>query len=260
MNYVERFREYWHSLITEQKLANGTSLGGAVISYYPEIPISTFNHAADIRVNENEINDLLKGLSEFFISKKVPFISFMIEPFNHPKFLLSFLKSQGFREEIRQSVMVFKGVISEENFNSEIQIKQISENEIDLFNKLLIRIYEMPSEWKSSFDQLTLERLRRGVKCYLAYHKGSPVGTCGLFSSRRTGEIFAVGTLEEYRGIGIASSMVLFAIRDSINMNNDLHTLRADVDDYPEKIYKKLGFKVDHLTSFFTKNIEFNNV
>ena len=126
--------------------------------------------------------------------------------------------------EKRQSVMVFKGVISEENFNSEIQIKQISENEIDLFNKLLIRIYDMPSEWKPSFDQLTLERLRRGVKCYLAYHKGSPVGTCGLFSSRRTGEIFAVGTLEEYRGIGIASSMVLFAIRDSINMNNDLHT------------------------------------
>ena len=254
MKYVERFREYWRSLIIEQKLANGASLGGAVVAYYPEIPISTFNHAADIRVPGHEINDLLNQISEFFITKKLPFTSFRIDPSNRPKSLTSILETRGFREEIRQSVMVFKGVLSEEKFQSEIQIEQISEGEVDLFNKLFIRIYDMPPEWKQGFDQLTLERLRKGVKYYLAYNEGRPVGTCGLFSSKKTGEIFAVGTLEEYRGRGIASSMVLFAIRDSIDLNNDLHTLRADVNDYPEKIYKKLGFKVDHTTSFYIKN------
>lgn len=254
MRYVERFRDYWRGLISEQKLARGISLRNAIISYYPEIPISIFNHAADIKISENEIDTLLEEISEFFTSKDIPFVSFRVDPSNCPKSFASILEAQGFHQEINQSVMVFKGAIMDKKINPEIKIKQISESKVDIFNQLLLRIYDMPSEWKDGFDQLTLQRLRNGVKCYLAYRRGFPVGTCGLFSSRRTGEIFAVGTLEEYRGRGIATTMVLFAVRDSIKEGNDLHTIRADVNSFPERLYKKLGFEVDHTTSFYIKN------
>jgi ribosomal protein S18 acetylase RimI-like enzyme len=255
MKYIERFRNYWHSLIIEEKIARGTVLGSTPVAYYPEIPISTFNHASDVRINEDEIDNLIYKLSKFFKINYVPSLSFRIDPSNRPENLTNILETHGFHKEIYQSVMVFKGNVLEVDPVPGITIEQISENQVSLFNQVLIEIYDMPLEWKKGFDQLTSERLRKGVKCYLAYHNGLPIGTCGLFTSEKTGEIFGVGTMEDYRGRGIATNMVLSAIRDSIQMGNDLHTIRADKGDYPEKLYKKLGFEIDHSTSFYVKSI-----
>ena len=253
MRHVERFRDYWCSLISEQKLARSIELRGSIIAYFPEIPISTFNHVANIGVDEDELEDLLIDLSEFFTSKEINFVSIRVDPSNLTKKFSSILEAKGFRQENAQSVMVFKGATLEVKINREIKIKQISESEINIFNQILLRIFDMPPEWKEGFDKLTLDRIRNGVRFYFAYQDDCIVGICGLFSSKKTGEIFAVGTLEEYRGIGIATTMVFYAIKDSIKIGNDLHTLRTDVDGYPERLYKKMGFEIDHTTSFYVK-------
>lgn len=253
MRSVERLEQFWHNLISEQKLAWGTDVNGAVVAYYPEIPIFVFNHAADINVNENEAEDLLNRVTEYFLSKGVPFVCFRVSPLTRPKSFTSFLENHGFERKMENSVMVFKGKQLEDKLNPEVTVKEISESEIDLFNNLLLTIFEMPVEWKEGFDRLMLERIRKGGKFYLTYVEGKPVGICFSLSSMKTGGIFGVGTLKEYRRRGIGTTLTLRAVMDSINEGNDLHTLQAEKGGYAERLYRKTGFEIDHTISYFVK-------
>lgn len=253
MRSVERLEKFWHNLISEQKLAWGTDVNGAVVAYYPEVPIYPLNHAADINVSEDEAESLLNRVTEYFLSKGFPYACFRISPLTHPRSFTSLLEDHGFERKDEQSVMVFKGKKVEDKLNPEVKVKEITESEIDLFDKFLLTIFEMPFQWKEGFDRLMLERKRKGVKIHLAYVAGKTVGTCALFSSMKTGGIFAVGTLKEYRRRGIGTTLTLHAVIDSINEGNDLHTLQAEKGGYVERLYKKIGFEIDHIISYFVK-------
>ena len=250
---VERLERFWHNLISEQKLAWGTDVNGAVVAYYPEIPIYPLNHAADINVNEDEAESLLNKVTEYFLSRGFSFVCFRISPLTRPKSFTSFLENHGFERKMDNSVMVFNGKKMEDKLNPEVKVKEISESEIDVFDKLLLTIFEMPIEWKEGFDRLMLERKRKGGKCYLTYVEGKPVGICFFLSSMKTGGIFGIGTLKEYRRRGIGTTLTLHAVMDSINEGNDLHTLQTEKGGYAEQLYRKTGFEIDHTISYFVK-------
>jgi len=256
---VERLEKFWHNLISEQKLAWATNVNGAVVAYYPAVPIYSLNHAADISVNEDEAENVLNKVTEHFLSREIPFVCFRISPLTRPESFTSFLENHGFERKMENSVMVFKGKKVEDKLNPEVTVKEISESEIDLFDKLLLKSYEMPIEWKEGFDRLMLERMRKGVKCYLAYVEGKPVGTCFLFSLIKTGGMFAVGTLKEYRRRGIGTTLTLHAVMDSINEGNDLHTLQAEKGGYVERLYRKTGFEINYTISYFVKKFHGEN-
>jgi ribosomal protein S18 acetylase RimI-like enzyme len=76
-----------------------------------------------------------------------------------------------------------------------------------------------------------------------------------LFSSRKTGCILNVSTLKEYRRLGIGTELTMHVLSDSFKEGNDLHTLQADKGGDAERLYRKIGFKVDHSVSFFVKKL-----
>ncbi len=253
---AERLEGFWHNLISEQRLAGGTTVNGAVVAYCPEVPIYPLNHAADINVSEDEAESLLNRVTEYFSSRGFPFVCFRISPLTRPRSFTFLLEDHGFERKMQNSVMVFKGKKVEDKLNPEVKVKEISENEIDVFDKLLLTVFEMPIEWKEGFDRLMLERMRKGVKCYLAYVAGKPAGICFSLSSMKTGGIFGVGTLEEYRRRGIGTTLTLHAVMDSINEGNDLHTLQTETGEYAERLYRNLGFETDHTVSYFVKKFQ----
>jgi len=249
---VERLEKFWRNLFLTFPWV--TDVGGAVIVYYPDVPMFVLNHAADINVDEDEAENLLSRVMKYFSSRDFPYACFRISPLTRPRSFLSLLEDQGFERKEEASVMVFKGRQVEEGLNSEVEVREISESEIDAYNKLLVTIFEMPIEWEKGFGRIILERIRRGGKCYLAYTEGKPVGTCALFSSVKTGGIFNVGTLKEYRRHGIGTTLTVNAVLDSIDEGNDLHTLQTAKGGPAERLYKKIGFEIDHTVSFFVKN------
>ena len=251
---VERLEEFWHNLVLTVPLAKDVS--GAVVACYPELPILPFNHAADINVNESEAENLLKRVIKHFSSRGSPFVCFRISPLTRPRTFNSFLENHGFEKKGEESVMVFQGKQIEEKLNLDIKVKEISETEIDIYNKLLLTIFEMPIEWKSGLDKLILEWMRIGAKCYLAYVKGKPVGTNFLFSSTKTGGIFNVGTTKEYRRRGIGTTLTLHAVSDSIKEGNNIHTLQTEKGGNAERLYRNIGFEVDHTVSYFVKKFQ----
>ena len=150
-------------------------------------------------------------------------------------------------------MMVFGGGQVRDKLNPKIKVKELSENELDVWNKLSFPIFEMPIEWKRGIDKISLEFIRNGVKFYVAYFREKAVGTCALFSSMRTGGIFAVGTQKESRRRGIGTTLTVHAIKDSIDEGNNLHTVQARKGEYAERFYRRIGFETDHTISWFVK-------
>jgi RimJ/RimL family protein N-acetyltransferase len=253
MKFVEQYREFWNRLIMELKLSGCAKKGPVLMAICPEIPSPSFNHVANIGGTDENIDGLLDDLSVYFKSKKIPFISFKVDPSGGEDTLSSLFESRGFCQEINNSVLVFQGEIQQENVFPHFKIVQIAEDELSLFNQMLLEIYEMPSEYKKGFDHLNRQRMRMGVLFYIAYINGRPVGTCGLFSSNGMAEIFAVGTVKELRGKGIASTMIFSVLRNSHKLGNKYHIVRADVGSKAERLYAKLGFVIDHTIAFYVK-------
>jgi ribosomal protein S18 acetylase RimI-like enzyme len=89
----------------------------------------------------------------------------------------------------------------------------------------------------------------------LAYVGNKPVGTSGLLSCRKTGGIFNVGTLKEYRGQGVGTTVTAYALMDSIKEGNTLHVLYTEKEGNPERLYHRLGFRTDHTVVWFVKHL-----
>lgn len=53
--------------------------------------------------------------------------------------------------------MVFKGKQVEDKLNPEVNVKEISESEIDAYNKLFVASFEMPIEWKGGWDKIEVK-------------------------------------------------------------------------------------------------------
>jgi len=251
---TKRLEHYWHRLVLS--IPQTKNLKGAVVVCYPDIPIPPCNHVADINVNEDEAENLLNMVIKHFRSRGSALVRFRITPLTRPKRFSSFLESHEFQKEAEDSVMVFKGKGLEDKPSPSAEIREISESEIDVGNKLLFTIFGLSTEWKKKWDRLTLDWMRKGIgKYYVAYVEGKPVGTSFLFSLMKTGGIFNVGTIEEYRKRGIGTALTVHAIKGSIREGNDLHTLETTKEGNAERLYKKIGFVTDHTATWYTKNL-----
>lgn len=151
--------------------------------------------------------------------------------------------------------MVFKREQVKIKPNPEVKIKEISERNINIYTELFLTNFEMPIEWKKAVDAIALNWIQRGWKCYLAYVRERPVGTCLLSSLSKSGGIFNVGTLKQYRRRGIGTALTLQALIDSIDEGNDLHILETVKGGNAERLYKKIGFEIVHSISYFVKEI-----
>jgi ribosomal protein S18 acetylase RimI-like enzyme len=82
----------------------------------------------------------------------------------------------------------------------------------------------------------------RDTRFIAARVNGAIASYCELYSNGGTGQIEAVGTLEEFRNRGLARATVLGALAASRAAGNDLTFLMAREDDWPKELYRKLGF------------------
>jgi ribosomal protein S18 acetylase RimI-like enzyme len=72
---------------------------------------------------------------------------------------------------------------------------------------------------------------------------GKLVAHAELYSKDDVGQVENVFTLPDYRGRGLARALVLRGVAESQAAGNDLTFLVADADDWPQRLYEKLGFE-----------------
>jgi ribosomal protein S18 acetylase RimI-like enzyme len=87
-------------------------------------------------------------------------------------------------------------------------------------------------------------RIAVDVRYFAARVDGKIASYCELFSDERTGQIESVMTLEEFRGRGLAKSIVARSLEESNAAGHDCTFLLAEAEDWPKELYRKLGFEI----------------
>jgi ribosomal protein S18 acetylase RimI-like enzyme len=73
---------------------------------------------------------------------------------------------------------------------------------------------------------------------------GEIVAWSDLYLAQGMAQVEDVATLEEHRGHGYASAIVLRAVREAQAAGADLIFLVADDEDWPKELYERLGFDI----------------
>jgi ribosomal protein S18 acetylase RimI-like enzyme len=80
------------------------------------------------------------------------------------------------------------------------------------------------------------------ARWFAAFHDGRPASSCVLYERDGVGQVETVTTDPELEGRGLASGVVLAAARASREAGHELTFIVADADDWPWKLYERLGF------------------
>ena len=78
---------------------------------------------------------------------------------------------------------------------------------------------------------------------FLVERDGEPAASCELLGFDGIGQVESVYTAAAHRGHGLASAVVRAAIAASRERGDDLVMIMADADDWPQRLYERLGFE-----------------
>jgi ribosomal protein S18 acetylase RimI-like enzyme len=91
------------------------------------------------------------------------------------------------------------------------------------------------------------------LRLFAARVGGQIASFCELYSDGVTAQIEDVNTFEEHRGRGLARAVVLHAAAAARRAGNRLVFLVAEDDDWPKRLYRRLGFDPLGRTWTFTR-------
>src|SRR5215210_6836557 len=98
-----------------------------------------------------------------------------------------------------------------------------------------------------------LDRVGNG-RWFAAPPNGRVGASCVLYERNGIGQVETGGTVPDQRGKGLASAVVTAAARASQEAGHELTFIVADADDWPWKLYERLGFdRVGEFCSFLRK-------
>ena len=96
--------------------------------------------------------------------------------------------------------------------------------------------------------------LTSGARYFLTERDGLPAACCMLLPGDGIGQVEEVYTAKPHRGAGLASAVVRTAIAAARERGDDLIMIMADADDWPQRLYERLGFEtVDEYRTFTRK-------
>ena len=111
---------------------------------------------------------------------------------------------------------------------------------------------EIIREWQPDADEKTVSEIVAAGALQLkaatsrvfgVVEDGEVVSSAQLYSDGSTAQVEDVATLPAYRGRGHAKALVTRAVKEAVADNHEFIFLVADGDDWPKKLYNRLGFE-----------------
>ena len=128
---------------------------------------------------------------------------------------------------------------------SDVPVEEVSIEELRPADREFIR-RSLKDEDAEVVEQLLDFRLilpeTVGARFFVARVDGAIASTADLDIDGRVALVDNVVTFEEHRGTGLARAVVSHAVGAARDVGCDLVFLHADLDDWPQHLYVKLGF------------------
>ena len=111
---------------------------------------------------------------------------------------------------------------------------------------------EIIREWQRDADEKTVSELiaadmlmwkAANSRIFGIVEDGEVVSSAQLYSDGSTAQVEEVATMPAYRGRGHAKALVTRAVGEAVADNHEFIFLVADGDDWPKKLYTRLGFE-----------------
>ena len=111
---------------------------------------------------------------------------------------------------------------------------------------------EIIREWQRDADEKTVSELiaadmlmwkEANSRIFGIVEDGEVVSSAQLYSDGSTAQVEEVATMPAYRGRGHAKALVTRAVGEAVADNHEFIFLVADGDDWPKKLYNRLGFE-----------------
>ncbi len=125
----------------------------------------------------------------------------------------------------------------------------------DDYRRLRMRLFEGlgydPEEARQLYGIARERGAILGEHDYVGYVQGVPAATVSLWCRGSFGFLSDVATMPEFRNRGVARTMIFAASKASINEGCEYSFLVTDLLDFPQAMYKTLGYQpVGEIRSF----------
>jgi GNAT superfamily N-acetyltransferase len=224
-------------------------LGGALV-LTSDAPIIDFNCLEAFATDDHHVESLLDvGFSLLRAFDREPAVH--VTPLDRPASLAERLGRRGLLPVDRWSAMAFTGDADHIAVNGQIDVQVAGPDDARTFANI-----------QSAGDDAWMRRMSLsgalsgmhdpGNTLYLAYTEGQAVGTTHLICDEATAGIYAVGTLRGHRRRGVATALIVRALRDARAAGCDVIGLRTLAGSDAERLYARIGFAPVHESVLWT--------
>lgn len=180
----------------------------------------------------------LEAIDTFFVARGRPYSVITLDGL--VEHIEDDLKRLGYEEFDTLPAMWLQVIPPARSGSADVQVTRVTgAEELAMFRRLLIQVFYIPP---AEVELIMADRVLRvaHIRHYLGWLDGKPVGTTTLVSSRSTAGIWNVGTLPDYRGMGVATELVRHALSEALEWGCTSSMLLASTEAL--SLYARLGY------------------
>lgn len=223
----------------------GCTYNGEDIKWVYTGGLST-NRIFPLKMNEYDLDEKLSKVIERFKAWKVP-VNLFICSGTYPENIEGYLSEHGFAFLRRWSGMAIdiNGFSKDIQSPPDIKIAEAGDAQaLKVWSKTSGTAFSVPEEVLGNMQNLYTDiGLKNQDKLfyYTGFKNGVPAATTLLYKDGDIAGLYLVGTLPEARGGGIATAMVVHALKEAAFMGCSTAILQAS--EMGKFVYDKIGFK-----------------
>lgn len=217
-------------------------VNGEMMRVCSGVPYPLLNFVARPRFDPRQAEQRISSIVDYFGQRKLPFL-FYLHPSASPPDLAGRLERHGMERWGTQEGMALERLNPEVHINRSVEVEQARNVEtLDKAVEVYAGAYHLPPTAASYMRSVLMTALYDpAVYVYLARLHGIPAGTVTLVLKAGVAGLYGLGTLPDYRGHLVGTSLMVRAIRDAIGLGFRTAVLQAPPGS--GRLYRRLGFE-----------------
>jgi len=226
-------------------------VNGEMMRVSSGIPYPLFNFVARPRFDRRQVDSHIQSLAQYFAARRVPYLVYL-HPSASPQNLARQLERHGLRHWGIQDGMALERLDPKVRTNHEVQVEVA--RDVETLRKAAEvhgEAYHLPPGAAAYMGSVMMTALYDpAVYIYLARLNGIPAGSLTLVLKAGVAGLYGLGTLPEYRGHGVGTSLMVRAIFDASALGFRAAVLQAPPSAV--RLYRRLGFETHFRVDIFT--------
>jgi ribosomal protein S18 acetylase RimI-like enzyme len=217
-------------------------VNGEMIRVSSGVPYPLLNFVARPRFDPRQVGSRIESLVQYFAARRVPYLVYL-HPSASPPDLGHRLERHGLHHWGTQDGMALERLDPKVRTNHDVEVEAACEVQVlSQAAEVNAEAYHLPPGAATYMRSVMMTALYDpAVYIYLAHLHGIPAGSLTLVLKAGVAGLYGLGTLPEYRGHGVGTSLMAQAISDASALGFRVAVLQAPPSAV--RLYRRLGFE-----------------